>query len=218
MHYDSGKSSSSWSVVQEQRCWKALRLYKRGLGRGCKKLYVFPQRCDDLVEHQEAINNCAISHWGGVPRSGRRDLRGDLVEAAAIERIPIYCHNLNSIQLAKNPVFHARMHIEVHYHFVCKCVLSSKSTCASFVLISKRLTSSPRQLVWTSCGIFLDMLGLQNLDVRSLRGRIDVIDTMKQWSVGGWTHDLWVLLGNLTNWATFHLCIIVLYKFQLIIL
>ena len=35
---------------------------------------------------------------------------------------------------------------------------------------------------------------------------------------GGWTHDLWVLLGNLTNWAIFHLCIIRLYKFQLIIL
>ena len=39
----------------------------------------------------------------------------------------IYCDNLNSIQLAKNPVFHARTkHIEVHYHFVCERVLSSE--------------------------------------------------------------------------------------------
>jgi hypothetical protein len=31
----------------------------------------------------------------------------------------IYCDNLSSIQLTKNPVFHARTkHIEVHYHFV----------------------------------------------------------------------------------------------------
>ena len=31
----------------------------------------------------------------------------------------IYCDNLSSIQLAKNPVFHERTkHIEVHYHFV----------------------------------------------------------------------------------------------------
>ena len=31
----------------------------------------------------------------------------------------IYCDNLNNIQLAKNPVFHARTkNIEVHYHFV----------------------------------------------------------------------------------------------------
>jgi hypothetical protein len=29
----------------------------------------------------------------------------------------IYCDNLSNIQLAKNPVFHARTkHIEVHYH------------------------------------------------------------------------------------------------------
>ena len=35
----------------------------------------------------------------------------------------IYCDNLSNIQLAKNPVFHARTkHIEVHYHFVRKCV------------------------------------------------------------------------------------------------
>ncbi|MCO5606312.1 hypothetical protein L7F22_060499 [Adiantum nelumboides] len=33
--------------------------------------------------------------------------------------IVIYCDNLSSIQLARNPVFHARTkHIEVHYHFV----------------------------------------------------------------------------------------------------
>ena len=35
------------------------------------------------------------------------------------EPIPIYCDNLNSIQLAQNPVFHARTrHIEVHYHYI----------------------------------------------------------------------------------------------------
>ena len=33
--------------------------------------------------------------------------------------ILIYCDNVSSIQLAKNPVFHARTkHIEVHSHFV----------------------------------------------------------------------------------------------------
>ena len=34
-------------------------------------------------------------------------------------KIVIYCDNLSSIQLARNPVFHARTkHIEVHYHFI----------------------------------------------------------------------------------------------------
>jgi hypothetical protein len=39
----------------------------------------------------------------------------------------IYSDNLSSIQLAKNPVFHARTkHIEVHYHFVRERVLSGE--------------------------------------------------------------------------------------------
>ena len=41
--------------------------------------------------------------------------------------IPIYCDTMSSIQLAKNPVFHARTkHIEAHYHFVRECVLSGE--------------------------------------------------------------------------------------------
>ena len=39
----------------------------------------------------------------------------------------IYCENLCSIQLAKNPIFHAQTkHIEVHYHFLCEHVLSGE--------------------------------------------------------------------------------------------
>ena len=40
------------------------------------------------------------------------------------ERVFIYCDNLNSIQLARNPVSHARnKHIEVHYHYIRERVL-----------------------------------------------------------------------------------------------
>ena len=39
--------------------------------------------------------------------------------------ILIHCDNLSSIQLAKNPVFHARTkHIEVHYHYIRERVLA----------------------------------------------------------------------------------------------
>ena len=39
----------------------------------------------------------------------------------------IYCDNLSSTHLAKNPIFHTRTkHIEVHYHFVREHVLSGK--------------------------------------------------------------------------------------------
>ena len=35
------------------------------------------------------------------------------------EQVVIHCDNLSSIQLARNPVFHARTkHIEVHYHYI----------------------------------------------------------------------------------------------------
>ena len=41
------------------------------------------------------------------------------------ERVFIYCDNLSSIQLARNPVFHARTkHIEVHYHYIRERVLT----------------------------------------------------------------------------------------------
>ena len=43
------------------------------------------------------------------------------------ELIVIYCDNLSSIQLAKNPVFHAwTKHIDVHYHFVQERVLNGE--------------------------------------------------------------------------------------------
>ena len=41
--------------------------------------------------------------------------------------VVIYCDNMSSIQLARNPVFHARTkHIEVHYHFVREKVLAGE--------------------------------------------------------------------------------------------
>ena len=41
------------------------------------------------------------------------------------EQVVIHCDNLSSIQLARNPVFHARTkHIEVHYHYVRERVLA----------------------------------------------------------------------------------------------
>jgi hypothetical protein len=42
-------------------------------------------------------------------------------------QVVIYCDNLSNIQLARNPVFHARTkHIEVHYHFIREKVLAGE--------------------------------------------------------------------------------------------
>ena len=67
--------------------------------------------------------------------------------------IPIYCENLNSMQLAKNPIFHARMkHIEVHYPFMCErsCAVNSNSD-------------------WQVADIFTKALGVDKL--QHLKGR-----------------------------------------------
>ena len=49
------------------------------------------------------------------------------VEVEVFDPTVIYCDNLISIQLAKNLVFHSRTkHIEVHYHFMRKRVLSGE--------------------------------------------------------------------------------------------
>jgi len=48
---------------------------------------------------------------------------GQLVDVLVV----IYCDNINSIVLANNLVYHARLkHIEVHYHFIREKILARK--------------------------------------------------------------------------------------------
>ena len=53
-----------------------------------------------------------------------RKLLSDL-SISVDDPVVIHCDNMSSIQLARNPVFHARTkHIEVHYHFIRERVLA----------------------------------------------------------------------------------------------
>ncbi|MCO5570356.1 hypothetical protein L7F22_024076 [Adiantum nelumboides] len=55
--------------------------------------------------------------------------------------VVIHCDNLSSIQLARNPVFHARTkHIEVHYHFIRERVLDG-SIDLTFVRIDEQIAN-----------------------------------------------------------------------------
>ncbi|MCO5602312.1 hypothetical protein L7F22_056442 [Adiantum nelumboides] len=69
--------------------------------------------------------------------------------------VVIHCDNLSSIQLARNPVFHARTkHIEVHYHFIRERVLDG-SIDLTFVRTDEQVaTSSQRPLEQRSCDNF----------------------------------------------------------------
>ncbi|MCO5605633.1 hypothetical protein L7F22_059816 [Adiantum nelumboides] len=45
-----------------------------------------------------------------------------------LDSVTIYCDNISSIMLAKNPVYHAHTkHIEVHYHFIREKVLAGET-------------------------------------------------------------------------------------------
>ena len=84
----------------------------------------------------------------------------------------IYCDNLNSIQLAKNPVFHAgTKHIEVHYNFVCERVLSGEVELQYVPTDRQTADIFAKPLGLDKLRQFLGVLGLRHLDMPNLRGR-----------------------------------------------
>ena len=80
-----------------------------------------------------------------------KQLLKDLQEEVS-DPMTIYCDNLSSIQLAKNPVFQPRTkHIDVHYHFVRERVLAGEVE-LHYVPID-----------WQAADIFTKPLGLDKL-------------------------------------------------------
>jgi hypothetical protein len=86
----------------------------------------------------------------------------------------IYWDNLSSIQLAKNPVFHARTkHIEVHYHFIRERVLSGEVE-LTYVPTNRQIADIfTKPLGLDKLRQFSGALGLRHLDVPNLRGRVE---------------------------------------------
>ena len=86
--------------------------------------------------------------------------------------IPIYCDNISSMQLAKNPVFYARTkHIKVNYHFVCEEVLSGEVKLRYIRTNGQVPNIFTKPLRLEKLQHYSEMLGLQHLDVPHLRGR-----------------------------------------------
>ena len=87
---------------------------------------------------------------------------------------PLYCDNMSSIYLARNPVFHVRTkHIEVHYHFIRKCVLAGD---VDLQHISTNLQTADiftKTLGADKLWQFMTDLGLTIPDQPSLRGSIE---------------------------------------------
>ena len=84
----------------------------------------------------------------------------------------IYCDNLNNIQLAKNPIFHARTkYIGVHYHFVRECVLLGEVALVYVLTDRQAADIFPKTFGLDKLRQFSGALGLQHLEVPNLRGR-----------------------------------------------
>ena len=88
--------------------------------------------------------------------------------------VVIYCDNLSSIQLARNPVFHARTkHIEVHYHFIRERVLDGDID-LTYVRTDEQVADIfTKALGAEKLRRFRSMLGVQDM-VLSLRGSVEI--------------------------------------------
>ena len=84
----------------------------------------------------------------------------------------IFCDNISSIQLVKNPVYHTRTkHIEVHYHFACERVLSGEVKLMYVPTDRQSADIFTKPLVLNKLWQFSNALSLLHLDMPNLRGR-----------------------------------------------
>ena len=89
----------------------------------------------------------------------------------------IYYNNLSSIQLAKNPLFHARTkHIEVHYHFVRERILSGEVELQYVPTDRQNADIFTKPLGLDKLQQFSGALGLRHLNAPNLTGREDPQD------------------------------------------
>ena len=86
--------------------------------------------------------------------------------------ITLYCDNMSSIQLANNPVFHARTkHIEVHYHYVQEKVLAHEIDLVYVSTHEQVADIFTKSLGAKKIQRFRAMLGVQDFGL-SLRGSV----------------------------------------------
>ncbi|MCO5556774.1 hypothetical protein L7F22_010327 [Adiantum nelumboides] len=100
-------------------------------------------------------------------------LLGDL--GIQVQRsVVIHCDNLSSIQLARNPVFHARTkRIEVHYHFIRERVLDGSINLTFVRTDEQAVDIFTKALGAEKLRRFQAMLGVQELAL-SLRGSVEI--------------------------------------------
>ncbi|MCO5577735.1 hypothetical protein L7F22_031567 [Adiantum nelumboides] len=106
--------------------------------------------------------------------------RPDLSYAVGLVQDPIviYCDNINSIQLAQNPLFHAcTKHVEVHYHFIRERVLDGDTDLDYVDTEDQAIDLFTKALGTKKLRRFRGMIGLQDMAL-SLRGSVEISSSM----------------------------------------
>lgn len=104
-----------------------------------------------------------------------RKLLDDL-QIQVSREIVIYCDNLSSIQLARNPAFHARTkHIEVHYHFIRERVLEGDIDLAYVSTEEQVVDIFTKALGAEKLHCFCTMLGV--FELSSSRGSVEMLSS-----------------------------------------
>ncbi|MCO5553346.1 hypothetical protein L7F22_006867 [Adiantum nelumboides] len=100
------------------------------------------------------------------------------LEIQVQDPIVIYCDNINSIQLAQNPLFHARTkHKEVHYHFIRERVLDDEIDLDYVSIEDQAADLFSKALGAEKLRRFRGMLGLREMAL-SLRGSVEISSSM----------------------------------------
>ena len=93
----------------------------------------------------------------------------------------IFCDNMSSIYLARNPVFHARTkHIEVHYHFIRECVQAGEIDLQHVSTNLQVADIITKALGIDKLGQFASGLGLMPSALPSLRGSTTIRNSIEQ--------------------------------------
>ncbi|MCO5584568.1 hypothetical protein L7F22_038498 [Adiantum nelumboides] len=100
------------------------------------------------------------------------------LEIQVQDPVVIYCDNLSSIQLARNPMFHARTkHIEVHYHFIIERVLDDNIDLAYVGTKDQAADLFTKAQGAEKLRRFRGMLELRDMAL-SLRGSVEILSSM----------------------------------------
>ena len=133
------------------------------------------------MEQQEAAHNCLVGteveYRGAAVATCEVAWLYKLLDDLGLHvthKVVIYCDNLSSIQLARNPVFHARTkHIEVHYHFIRERVIAGDIDLVYVSTEDQVADIFTKALGAEKLRRFRTMLGVYDMEL-SLRGSVEM--------------------------------------------